>query len=371
LGGSGDTRRLKILHIDPEKNWGGGETQVLGLLTHLAARGHYNDLLAHPGGVLFARCQSLNIRTRPIVMRNDLDVRCIAGLRRLISEMNYDIVHLHTKRAHTLALWFPRRHGRPKYVVTRRMDYPEARNWYTHILYNRRVDGVVAISQTVANVLIGAGVDKERIQIISSGIDPLVFENIDAQTADSDNTTVVGCLAGLEERKGHQFLLEAGALLKADGLKIHYRIAGDGPRRAQLEKDVARLRLSDDVIFLGFITNTTEFLAGIDVLVMPSLYEGLGVAALEAMAAGKPIVATRVGGLAESVLDGLTGLLVPPRDAPALAGAIAKLARSRSLARSLGNRGRERVRQHFSLENMALQNESYYYQLLGSASSLH
>ncbi len=176
MGGSGNHRLLKILHIDPERNWGGGEAQVLGLVTHLANQGHQSHLLAHPNGLLFARCRSLNIRTQPIVMRNDLDVRCVLPLRRLIREISYDIVHFHTKRAHTLALWLPRGKRRPKYVVTRRMDYVEPRGWYTNLLYNRRVDGVVAISQAIGEVLLGAGVDKKRIRMISSGIDPRLFQ---------------------------------------------------------------------------------------------------------------------------------------------------------------------------------------------------
>jgi glycosyltransferase involved in cell wall biosynthesis len=124
--------------------------------------------------------------------------------------------------------------------------------------------------------------------------------------------------------------------------------------------------LADHIRFRGFVTDTAEYFAGVDLLAVPSLHEGLGVAALEAMAAGRAVIATRVGGLAESVLDGVTGFLVPPRDAAALAGAIAKLARSRSLAQTMGKRGRERVGRHFSLESMASQNESYYYELVGA-----
>jgi len=364
LGGS-DHRLLRILHIDPEKNWGGGEAQVLGLLSYLAATGHRNDLLAHPGGLLLTRCQGIDVRARPIVMRNDVDVRCVPALRRLIHRMSYDVVHFHTKRAHALALWVPRGKRRPKYVVTRRMDYPDPRNWYTRFLYNRRVDGVIAISQAIGNILASGGVDCAKIRCISSGIDPDKFFTGIGIPAGADDFFVVGCLASLEERKGHRYLLEAAALLKSSGLKIRYEIAGDGPKRAELEAEVARLGLHDEVRFLGFVTNTVEYLAGVDLLTMPSLYEGLGVAALEAMAAGRAVIATRVGGLTESVIDGVTGFLVPPRDAAALARAIAELVRSRSLAQAMGSCGRERVRREFSLENMARQNESYYYELVG------
>ena len=129
MGGRGDHRLLKILHIDPERNWGGGEAQVLGLLSRLAAKGHHSHLLTHPGGLLFARCRTLNINTRPIVMRNDLDLRCVVRLRGLIREISYDIVHFHTKRAHALALWLPRGKRPPRYIVSARMDYVDPRGW--------------------------------------------------------------------------------------------------------------------------------------------------------------------------------------------------------------------------------------------------
>lgn len=366
MGGSGDHRPLKILHIDPERNWGGGEAQVFGLLKHLADRGHCSDLLAHPGGLLSARAKSLDVRVRPIILRNDLDVRCVLPLRRFIGQMAYDIVHFHTKRAHALALWLPRGKRRPKYVVTRRMDYPVSRNWYTNCLYNRRVDGVVAISRSIADVLVRAGVDENKIRCIMSGIEPERFAGLAARTAGPGEAIVVGCLAGLEKRKGHQYLLAAVALLKGRGVDVRCRIAGEGPLRGELESEAERLGVSAQTEFLGFVEDAPGFLGSVDVLAVPSLFEGLGVAALEAMAAGKPVVASRVGGLCESVVDGMTGLLVPPQDSTALAEALAALAGSPSLRETMGRQGRERVGERFSMRSMALQNESFYRDLLSA-----
>ena len=367
MAGSGQRRILRILHVNPEKNWGGGEAQVLGLLTFLASRGHHNDLYAHPGGILSARCQDLAIETYPLIMRNDLDLRSVPRLRRLIHAIGYDIVHFHTKRAHALAPWLPHGAQGPKYVVTRRMDYPEPRSWYTHLLYNRSVDGVVAISETIAKLLISAGVEPKKIRCVRSGIEPHRFTGIEPRASVPGDPFVVGCLAALEERKGHRDLLRAAAMLKHQGVPVHFRIAGDGPLRSQLQDDAARLQLDNEVMFFGFVTDTVAFLRGVDCIALPSLYEGLGVAVLEGMAAGKPIVATRVGGLTESVVDGVTGLLVPPADPAALAAAIARLAQSPCLARSLGAKGRERARESFSLEHMARENESFYYELAGCA----
>jgi glycosyltransferase involved in cell wall biosynthesis len=358
---------LKILHIDPEKNWGGGEAQVAGLISYLSEKGHENTLLAHHHGRLFESCQNPKVRKLPLIVRNDLDVRRVASLRRLIQEDEYDIVHLHTKRAHALSLWLPRGPHRPKYIVTRRMDYPEKRSWYTRYLYNRRVDGVVAISQTIVDLLVSAGVDAQRIRLIHSGIDAQQFDRVSSESSSFRDVPVVGTLAVMEERKGHRFLFEAAARLKEQGVRAKYFLGGDGSLRTQLAAMAEKLNLTDDVEFAGFVTDTPAFLAEIDVFVLPSLHEGLGVAALEAMAAGKAVVAARVGGLAEAVVDSVTGLLVPPGDAAALASAILKLLNDRPLAQQMGQGGRERVRERFTLENMAMKNEAYYYDLLKEA----
>lgn len=365
--GSGHSRVLKILHIDPEKSWGGGETQVFGLLAYLTAKGHRNTLLAHPQARLFKRCGDLNIRRLPLLVKNDLDLRPIASLRRLIREEKFDIVHLHTKRAHALSLWLPRGPHDPKYVVTRRMDYAERKGWYTRHLYNRRVDGVIAISRPIADGLVSAGVDSLRIRTIHSGIDPQRFEGLASKSRAFDEIPVVGMVAVLEERKGHRYLLEAAARLKNQGHRVKYFLAGEGSLRNRLEETVQRLGLTQEVKFFGFVSETPVFLSTIDIFALPSLYEGLGVAALEAMASRKAVVATAVGGLAELVVDNVTGLLVRPGDVDGLAGAIAKLVSEKSLAEEMGKRGADRVREYFTLDQMAAKNEAYYFELLGES----
>ena len=365
-GGRDDRKQLTILHVDPERNWGGGEAQVFGLLSYLAAQGHRNDLLTHPEGRLLTEARRLTVGILPLVARNDLDLRAIPKLRRQIAAGNYDVVHLHTKRAHAMSLWLPRGDRSPRYVVTRRMDYPEKKNWRTRYLYNRRVDGVVAISQTIVELLVEAGVERRKIRLIHSGIDPSRFAAALLPQDFHNEVVTLGCLAVLEERKGIEFLLQAAARLQSQGARLNWLIGGDGSQRGTLESKTRALGLDDRVKFLGFVAKPEDFLARIDIFVMPSLFEGLGVAALEAMAAGKPVVATRVGGLAESVLDGQTGILVAPRDGRAIADAIARLVGDPPMAQRMGLQGRQRALERFTLTQMAARNEAYYYELLGT-----
>jgi glycosyltransferase involved in cell wall biosynthesis len=361
--GVGDHRQaLKILHIDPERAWGGGEAQVIGLLSHLSLRGLENHLLCHPGGLLIREARKRGIRTFPIEVRNDLDPRPIFPLRRLIRTERYDIVHFHTKRAHALSLWLGRVHPGVKYVVTRRMDYPVRRSWYHHYLYNRQVDGIVAISEEIARLLAEGGVRREKIRVIHSGIDPAPFER--ARVGRKSGPPVIGTVAVLEERKGHRFLLEAAALLKRQGHRLNYRFAGAGSERKRLENMAVELGLKEEVVFAGFVSDMPSFLSTIDVFVLPSIHEGLGVAVLEAMAAGKPVVATRVGGLPELVDDRVTGLLVPPKDSSALASAISHVISQSGLKQEMGAQAWKRVQRDFTAERMAERNEEFYYEIL-------
>ena len=199
--------------------------------------------------------------------------------------------------------------------------------------------------------------------MIYSGVDPVPFQRVAAPDRRSDRP-VIGTVAVLEERKGHRFLLEAAALLKRRGHQLTYRFAGEGSQRGRLEEMVAKLGLQEEVVFVGFVSDPAAFLSTIDLFALPSLYEGLGVAVLEAMAASKPVIASRVGGLPELVEDRITGILVPPKDSEAFARAISELVSEKGLAREMGAKACKRIQDHFTLEKMAKRNEQYYYDLL-------
>ncbi|HKA33789.1 MAG TPA: glycosyltransferase family 4 protein [Candidatus Binatia bacterium] len=360
-----DKRPLRILHVDPERGWGGGERQVAGLVDYLAGRGHVNHLLCYPGGPLGRETAAGAAKLHPLTMRNDVDFTAVPAVRRLLRRENYDIVHFHTKRAHALSAWLGSAPTAQKRLVTRRMDYPIRRGWVDRYLYNRCVDGVVAISRPIADLLVEGGVAREKIRMIPSGVDPVPYANIPPPDG-RRVPVVVGTVAVLEERKGIRFLLEAAAELKRRGKSLVYRIAGDGSQKNRLREMTRDLGLQADVEFAGFVTDVPAFMRTIDVFVLPSLYEGLGVAALEAMAAARPVVASAVGGLKDSVVDGETGLLVPPASAAALADAIGAIATEAERMRTMGESGRARLREHFTMERMARANEDFYYDLLGA-----
>ncbi|HWJ40493.1 MAG TPA: glycosyltransferase, partial [Candidatus Limnocylindrales bacterium] len=177
---------LSIAGVDPELGFAGGETQVLGLTLALAAAGHRAELICDPAGRLWERAIAAGIKCHPLHIRNAIDLAAGVKLRAILKRERYDVVHFHTSRAHSMAP-FARGFG-STLVVTRRMDYRPNRV-FAPLLFNRAVDGVVAISTGVADSLATAGVDRQRVTVIHSGVDcerfrpPTAEERVQARIA--------------------------------------------------------------------------------------------------------------------------------------------------------------------------------------------
>lgn len=356
---------LRVAGIDPERGFAGGETQVLGLTLELIAMGHRAELLCDPAGELWRRARAAGVVCHPLRIRNALDFAAATALRKLLRAGGYDLVHFHTSRAHAMAPWV-RRCARAA-VVTRRMDYAPNR-LFARWLYGSAVDGVAAISESVAQALVDAGVPRRRITLIPSGVDcnyfrpPSPDERARARAALTlrEGEVAIGAVGALEARKGHRYLIEAMALLGRDGRGGRVFIAGDGALRDELAAQVRRLGLGDEVRMLGRIDDARGVLWALDVFVMPSLSEGLGVAMLEAMACGLSAVASRAGGIVDAVEDGRTGILVVPGDASALANALKEQIADTPRREAMGAAARERAVRLFSMLAMARRTVELY-----------
>ena len=358
---------LAVLHVDPERGMGGGETQVLGLVRHLAAIGDRQMVAADPDGLLARGAAALGVEVVPLRIRNHADLVAGRRLARLMAVHRYDIVHFHTARAHAMSAFLGRR-SEARRVVTRRMDYALRGGRYARWLYNRGADAVVAISEGVRAALLAGGVERARIHVVPSGVDVERFA-VDPGRREAERARLglapgefaVAIVAALEERKGHSMLLDAVATMS--DLPLRLLCAGTGSRASALAARRDALGLGDRVRFLGQVRDVPAFLAAADALVMPSRHEGLGVAALEAMAARRPVIATRVGGLPE-VLGTDAGMLVEPDDTAALAAAIRRLATDPETAHALARAGHARVQARFTLAAMARGTRAVYRHLV-------
>lgn len=366
-GKTAPAQALSIAGVDPELGFAGGETQVLGLTLALAAGGHRSELICDPAGRLWERALDAGIRCHPIRIRNAIDLAAGVKLRAILKRERYDVVHFHTSRAHSMA---PLARGfGSTLVVTRRMDYRPNRVFAPY-LFNRAVDGLVAISGGVADSLTAAGVERQRITVIHSGVDcdffrpPTAEERVQARIAlgISYGEFVISAVGALEPRKGHRYLIEAIArfVLMASSTKVKCLVAGHGSIRGELERAIVKLGCVREVRLLGRVDDTRELLWASDVFAMPSVNEGLGVAALEAMASGLPVIASDVGGLREAVQHDRSGIIVPPAHPQAIASALGRLAESASFRSQIGAAARERIVENYSMGKMTAQTLALY-----------
>jgi glycosyltransferase involved in cell wall biosynthesis len=347
----------RVVHYVDGDIFGGSEEAALHLMASLD-RGRWEPVLMHHPGPGIARLVDgagrLGIRVQ-VVPRVDPQHRLV-GITRLWRALRAErpaILHAHLSwpfacKYGVLAAWLARV---PAIVGTAQL-YLAPGNTRRARLMLRLFRRIIAVSQEVSRRYAEAlRVPAHKLAVVRNAIRvPPIGRTPDpalrAALVRGRPDYVVLTLARLHPQKGHSYLLAAAAQVP----DATFVLAGDGPLRAELEAQAHKLGVADRCVFLGDRPDVPDLLAAADVLVLPSLFEGLPVSVLEAMAAERPVVATRIGGTDEAVAHELNGLLVPPRDPTALASAIRRLQTDPALARRLAAAGRERVEREFSTE---------------------
>jgi glycosyltransferase involved in cell wall biosynthesis len=238
--------------------------------------------------------------------------------------------------------------------------------------YNFLSDKIVTVSEYVRQYLISEGISSEKITAIPTGIDPEQFSPDKAaavlreELKLSPDIPLVGTIAILRRKKGHHVLLNAIPLVLEKIPEAVFIFAGDGPQKQNILNRISELGLLNKVVMLGLRKDIPDILKSIDVFVLPTLQEALGTSFLEAMAMGKPVIGTNVGGVGEVIKDGVNGYLVEPDNPVALADAIIKMFRDKEKAGQMGIEGRKIAKQDFSLEKMREGMFALYSSLLGN-----
>jgi len=232
------------------------------------------------------------------------------------------------------------------------------------------VDRFVCSSETVRRALVAAGVEASRTVVIHDGLDLAHVDAAPHADVHADfwlphGAPVVGAIGPLVAHKAYHDLVDAIAILRRHVPDVHLVIVGDGELRASIERQIRHLRLEKHVVLAGSRPDALSLLKGFDVVAMSSHSEGSAAVLLDAMAAARPVVATRVGAVPEVVADGETGLLVESRSPDALATALARVLGQPDLARALGAAGRRRVEREFSAERMVRETLAVYARLAG------
>jgi len=344
---------INVLHVDTERGWRGGERQTLWLAAELARRGHISLVAARGGEPLAQRAAEAALDVVECNPRSEIDPFAAMKLRRVIAERQIEIVHAHT--AHAVALAALATFGTAvPFVVSRRVDFRLRDNVGTRLKY-RHAGKFIAVSRAVGVVLEQSGIARDRIAVVPDGVDV----HRSREPASRDTLGALGVPNGaplavqVAQLVGHKDPLNfvkavAHARERVPGL--HALLVGDGPLRAAVEQEVGERGLGDVLHVAGYRTDADMLLAAADVAVLSSREEGMGSVLLDALVFGRPIAATRAGGIPE-VVTPECGRLAPPEDPTALGDAIATILTEPALAARLGAAGRARAAQ-FSVERM-------------------
>jgi glycosyltransferase involved in cell wall biosynthesis len=358
---------VKVLHVEGGRNLYGGAHQILLLMRGLQARGIQNVLVCRTGSALAVAAASLG-EVISLPMAGDLDVGLIHRLYRVIRSVSPDVVHLHSRIGADVMGGIACRLAGVSVVHSRRQDNPESR--LAVALKYRLHDRVIAISKAIGEVLLSEGLPRTKLACVPDAIEitPWVEHPERPWLEDTfsipPGSLVIAVIAQLIPRKGHHLLVEAMPLILKQCPDVRVLFFGRGPLESSLKALIHQREMSDRVALAGFRDDLQRILPCLDLVVHPALMEGMGVSLLQASCAGVPIVASRVGGIPEAVHEGVTGILVSPNDASALAEAIIDLLKAPERRKAMGRSGRQWVETYFSEDRMVEGNLSVYQHLL-------
>jgi glycosyltransferase involved in cell wall biosynthesis len=352
---------MRILQLKTSTCRGGAETIVLHFTRRAVARGHEVLTVFSEPGWLEEEFKQRGLPARVLPMSSASGVQRMPALLGLLWRFRPDVVLNHGARVNIFGTLAARLAGVPSVSVEHCVD-----DWRETSPRLNNLDRLcarfnthrIAVSKAVYRMLVDRHIlPPERISLIPNAVElpPALSrqrEALQARFGFSPDNVVAVTTARLVPAKGHRYLLEAMAGLRAEFPRLRLLFLGDGEARATLEAQRDALGLAGSVFFAGSVGGVLPLLTGCDLFVLPSLWEGMPVALLEAMAVGLPVLATRVDGTPEVITDGETGLLVPPRDPGALADGLRRLLTDDALCARLAAAGQAHVRAAYDIETL-------------------
>jgi glycosyltransferase involved in cell wall biosynthesis len=362
---------VRILHTESSIGWGGQELRILTEMEGMQRRGHRVHLVTADNADILpaARARGLAADGLPIAEKK---WRGLAAMRRWLAQSarDFDVVNTHSSTDAWLVALAGIAMHMPPVVRTRHVSTPVNNSWSTRWLYQRATARLVVTGEALKAQLVRDNhFDPGRITSVRTGIDLSRFRPLDRDAARArlgvDERPAVAIVATLRDWKGHDDLLDAWKIVRERIGGWQLLVIGDGPRRAHLESRVAAMRLRDDVRFIGNQYDIPSWFACAQIATLPSWGdEGVPQSLMQAAACGLPAVSTPVGAIAEAVVDGETGLLVPPRDVAALAGALQRLMTEAELRARMGRAAHAYAQANFGIDRMLDAMESVFSQVV-------
>lgn len=362
-----------VVHVVQNLAIGGLERVVLNLALH-AHRDRFRPSIAclGPGGPIADQARAAGVPVRTLSIAPGFRPATVLALSRLLHAEKAAVVHCHNAAPLVYGALAARLLRASVVYTAHGMKTSAARQ---PVVLDRfgLLDEFVTVSDDARRIAIGsAGARPSRVRTILNGVDTRLYRRADADARTAcrrelgipEDAYVFGIVARLSAAKDHANLFRAFATLAASNTRIRLFVVGDGELKEDLARRVRELAMEGRIVLLGSRNDVSDLVGAFDCFVLSSYTEGLAMTLLEAMAAELPVVATNVGGNTEAVDDGVTGRIVPPRDAVRLADAMRWMAEHPADARAMGARGRERAAARFSIEAMVDAYEDAYQRAL-------
>jgi glycosyltransferase involved in cell wall biosynthesis len=362
---------VRVVEVLATGTVGGAQQHVVSLVRTLDRQRFEPHVVSLSDGAAARRIEAEG--TPVTILHGRDDTTAVTALADLLAELEPAVVHDHMYRAEVVGTLAVRRAvamGLPRPFVISTVHSSRVRSASDRALLARltpEMDRLIAVSRSIATKIDREGRRSAPVELIPNGVeivtpDPDAAARVRRDLGVPLDVPLVGVVARMEPEKGHPTLLEAWPLVRRHVPDARLVIVGEGSRQAALQRHARRLGLLADpaVVFTGRRDDVNAIVAALDVAVLPSYREAQGVSLLEAMGMARPIVASRVGGIPEVVDDGVSGLLVPPRDRAALADALVRVLTDEALAERLGSAARDVVRERYCLDDMVRRIEGLY-----------
>jgi L-malate glycosyltransferase len=305
-------------------------------------------------------------------MQGEIDLSAAWRLSRVLKTWRPEVIHAHDPHAVAMAataLSIASPMPRPPLFASRRIVSPMAKNSFSRWKYSQ-VDGFIVTSVAIRDRLAADGIPRAKMTVVNEGVDVerivrMPAANVHGEFYLPTHAPIVGNVAALVPHKGHHHLIDAAALVVREVPDARFVIVGDGELREPLERQIREKHLERHVFLAGFRADALELTKGFDLFAVSSVTEGMCSALIDAMAASKPAVATDAGAIAEVLVDGETGFLVPPRDHAAMASRLVVLLKDSGLRSWMGATALARVRARFTVERMVEEVAGAYARLAG------
>ncbi|MBD3306149.1 glycosyltransferase [candidate division KSB3 bacterium] len=339
--------------------WGGAEKWHHEIAIRLQEQGYPVLVITNRNSPLFQRVQQTSLPVCPMRISNlsVLNPWKVLTISRIFRRHQVSTLFVNLPADLKVAGIAAKLAGVPQIIYRRGIGLPVKNRWLNRLLFQHVLTDVLTNSQATRQLLLQESsslIAEEKIAVIQNGIDLPTFDQLPSRPIYSrtQDALILGNAGRLSPEKGQHDLIDLVKRLQERGIRCQVLIAGTGKLAIPLKQDAREAGVEQNVRFLGFVENIKALLESIDMFVLPSRYEGASNALIEAMAAGKPVVAFHVSSNPEIVVDGETGFLVEQGDLSALAHRVEALARDEALRATLGRNARKRVEEHFTMQRV-------------------